>query len=244
LLPIPIVVQSPLPLVEPVTDVVTVVNNNDDFDLLTLDTPVAHALATTPPPTRPVHILERLKKFKLDTQDVADFEEIDAAAYHLLRVLFAICDYCEKDEDDTDEDSTDDKDAAAATTPDAENKDHMIVHCYPHGYLAPRSVRYVGAPGLRSLARATDYTALGLGVLCLVVRHDTTMLRWLLYAESLRLAHNSAQPLDIRWHLEGIERFVAHTREPDADRHAQLAGLVYELRKKIAKRVPVEWQKK
>jgi hypothetical protein len=226
-----------------VEDVVSPQQDDDDVDIFAEDdvplrktTVIKKEKEQQQQPTRMVpHLLDRLRKLKLDQKDIADFEEIDLSTKHLLRVLFAICDYCENADDESDDDEE---------SKLQESKDLMIVQRYPRGYLAPRSVKYAGAPGLRSVASPMDYAALGLGILCVVVRHDKSMLRWLLYAESLRLAQRYETVEQQRWHLEGIERFVAHTKEPDPDRHAQLSTLVYELRKLIAKRVPERWQEK
>jgi hypothetical protein len=170
-------------------------------------------------------VLDRLAR--IPKTIVIDVDEADRSARHLLRTLFVLCAYCE---------TTDGQVTA---------EDASIAEAYPRGFLAPQIVSYEGAPGMRSRATHADYAALGLGILCIAVMHggsDDSMLRWLLYAETLRLKARMLDAHNIQDHIEGVEAFARATAAPDVDAHPELTALCADLCRQIAKRVPANWR--
>lgn len=176
---------------------------------------------------RPPHLLDLLRTvLHIDTadDDVVDIEELEMSANHRLRVLATMADLALADPDASLE--------QLALTNQVSVADREIAAHYPHGYLAPRTASYAGAPGLRSFATPRAYAALGLGMLCVAVRNDTDLFSWLQYTEAL-LGARSMTRAEIDEHLTGISEFVEQTDEPDPVSEPLLATLITQIRRKM-----------
>ena len=202
-----------------------------------------------PPPAAPLglitdtyrapHILDLLRtELHMDTagEDEADIEEVEGAAKHRMRTLFTIFDIALGESGGCDRE-------ALMRDSKISRDDLAVAEWYPYGYAAVARATYPGAPGLRSRARAASYAALGLGVLCIVVRQRPQLLEWLFYVETLLMGAKQRH-VDRTRHLDGISRFVAHTAEPDVDDENLLARLVAELRDSIEKKLAPGWRRR
>jgi len=190
-------------------------------------------------PRRTEHLLDLLRtQVHLDTSsdDLADIDEIENAAKHRFRVLMTVYDLALGDADGSDE-------AAMLAAGRVTKEDMTVLSYYPRGYHAPFPCHYAGAPGLRAFASHAAYAAMGLGILCIVVRAQPLLQYWLLYAEGLLLG-NKKSTAEVQHHLSGVAQFISHTAEPDATEERKLSELVIELRESIERKLPLGWREK
>jgi hypothetical protein len=238
---------APRPVRQPSPEL-TLGNDDDDGPALNLrsDSPPLQVRSEPLPPTpvvvevrrpaiantyREPHLLDLLRTvLHMDAtgEDKVDIEELEFTANHRLRVLGTMAALALADPNVTL--------AQLEKSGQVSVEDREVVAQYPRGYLAPRRVKYEGAPGLRSIATYDAYAALGLGVLCVAVRNEPQLIEWLQYTEALFANRQQrATEREIREHLDGVVEFIKNTEEPDPESEPLVAELVKALRFKLSK---------
>jgi hypothetical protein len=131
------------------------------------------------------------EKHLLDTLEFIDvarmcFGEMIKATRHRLRVLMIVTDFYENE---------------------IPNGNHLYVRNYPGGYDAPLRQDYVGAPGLMGKATPTDYAAVALASICVIVKGDDDLIDWFLRAERFLISARDMRG-DPLLHLQRIKNQI------------------------------------
>jgi len=145
--------------------------------------------ATAPPrPPAVVQIWERHLLDKLEFIDLPrlSFGELIRVTRHRLKVLMIVTDFYESE------------------TP---NSNHLYVRNYPGGYDAPVPQLYDGAPGLLRTATQSDYAAVALASICVIVKGDDDLIDWFLRAERFLISARNLQT-DPLFHLQRVKQQI------------------------------------
>lgn len=143
-----------------------------------------------PQPVWRRHLLDRLDGIEMRK---LTFYEVDRATRHRATMLLIINDFYTTDAEELD------------------NSDY--VRTYPGGYGAPIGQHYPGAPGLLGVCTPLDYAAVGLAMLCVIVRMHPELTNWFAQAETWYLSVRKLDA-DIDAHGERIDAQISACAVP------------------------------
>lgn len=145
-----------------------------------------------PQPVWRRHLFDRLDEIDLGK---LTFYEVDRATRHRATLLLIVNDFYTTDADELD------------------NSDY--VRTYPGGYGAPVAQHYLGAPGLLGNCTPLHYSAVGLAMMCVIVRMHPELTEWFAQAETWYLSVRKLDA-DIDAHGERIDTQISACVVPRA----------------------------